>query len=70
MVPTIAPLTDADEYLIHQFANTFGTVAEADHSWTEKIWFNLVRKDGQLQASFGLGKYTNRNILIETLPGT
>ncbi len=63
MVPTIAPLTDADEYLIHQFANTFGTVAEADHSWTEKIWLTLARKDGQLQVNFGLGKYTNRNLL-------
>lgn len=63
MVPTIASLTDADEYLNHQIANTFATVGEADHSWTEKVWFTLSRKDAQLQASFGLGKYTNRNII-------
>lgn len=63
MVPTIAPLVEADEYLHHQTANTFGTVATADLSWTEKVWFMLARKDGQLQASFGLGKYTNRNLI-------
>ena len=63
MVPTIAPLTAADEYLNHQIANTFDTVATADLSWTEKVWFTLSRKDGQLQADFGLGKYTNRNLL-------
>lgn len=63
MVATIAPLTNADEYLNHQIANTFAAVAQADLSWTEKVWFTLARRDGQLQASFGLGKYTNRNIL-------
>jgi len=63
MVPTIAPLISADEYLNHQIANTFSAVASADHSWTEKVWFTLARKDGNLAASFGLGKYTNRNIL-------
>ncbi len=63
MVPTISPLTAADEHLNHQIANTFATVGEADHSWTEKVWFTLARKDAQLQASFGLGKYTNRNII-------
>lgn len=63
MVPTIAPLIGADEYLNHQIANTHSTVMTPDHSWTEKIWFTLMRKDGKLQASFGLGKYTNRNVL-------
>lgn len=63
MVPTIAPLSGADEYLNHQIANTFATVAEADLGWTEKVWFTLARKDALLQASFGLGKYTNRNIM-------
>ena len=63
MVPTIAPLSAADEYLNHQIANTFDTVATADLSWTEKVWFALFRKDGTLQASFGLGKYTNRNLI-------
>jgi len=63
MTRSIAPLTDADEYLIHQTTNTFGAVAEPDHSWTEKVWMTLHKKDGSLQASFGLGKYTNRNIM-------
>ncbi len=63
MVPTIAPLIGADEYLNHQTINTFDTVATADLSWTEKVWFMLARKDGALQASFGLGKYTNRNLI-------
>lgn len=63
MVATIASLVEADEYLNHQTANTFGTVATADLGWTEKVWFTLARKDGMLQASFGLGKYTNRNLI-------
>jgi hypothetical protein len=63
MIPTIAPLTDADELLNHQIVNTHATVGSADRAWTEKVWFALARKDGALQASFGLGKYTNRNVL-------
>lgn len=63
MIPTIAPLTDADEFLNHQIVNTHATVASADRAWTEKVWFALMRKDGSLQASFGLGKYANRNVL-------
>ena len=63
MVPTIAALSGQDELLNHQIANTFAAVGEADHSWTEKVWFTLARKDGGLQASFGLGKYTNRNVM-------
>lgn len=63
MIPTIAPLTDADEFLNHQIVNTHAAVGTADRAWTEKVWFMLARKDGSLQASFGLGKYANRNIL-------
>lgn len=63
MIPTIAPLTPADEFLNHQIVNTHATVGSADRAWTEKVWFMLARKDGSLQASFGLGKYTNRNVL-------
>jgi hypothetical protein len=59
----IAPLIAADEYLIHQIPNTLATVATADHSWTEKIWATLIRKDAGLQVDFGLGKYTNRSIM-------
>jgi hypothetical protein len=63
MIPTIGPLTDADEYLNHQIVNTHSVVGSPDRAWTEKVWFMLARKDGSLQASFGLGKYTNRNVL-------
>ena len=63
MVPTIAALTGADEFFNHQIANTHATVETADRSWTEKVWFTFARKDGKLQASFGLGKYSNRNVM-------
>ncbi|WP_298685825.1 hypothetical protein [uncultured Sphingomonas sp.] len=63
MIPTIAPLTPADEYFNHQIVNTHATVVTPDRNWTEKCWFTLMRKDGALQASFGLGKYTNRNVI-------
>ena len=51
MIPTIAPLTDADEYLNHQIVNTHDTVDTSDRGWTEKIWFTLTRKDGSMQIS-------------------
>lgn len=63
MVPTIAALTGADEQFTHQIVNTFAAVGTADRAWTEKAWFTLMRKDGSLQANFGLGKYANRDIL-------
>jgi len=63
MLSTIAPLTAADELFNHQIVNTHAAVCTADRAWTEKAWFALMRKDGQLQASFGLGKYANRNIM-------
>lgn len=63
MIPTIAALTGADEAFNHQIVNTFAAVGSADRAWTEKAWFTLMRKDGLLQASFGLGKYANRNVL-------
>lgn len=63
MIPTIAALTDADEAFNHQIVNTFAAVGSADRAWTEKAWFTLMRKDGSLQANFGLGKYANRNVI-------
>lgn len=63
MIPSIAPLTAADEFFNHQIVNTHAAVGSADRAWAEKAWFTLMRKDGQLQANFGLGKYANRNIL-------
>ena len=63
MIDSIAPLTAADEWFNHQIVNTHAAVGTADRAWTEKCWFMLARKDGTLQASFGLGKYANRNVL-------
>ena len=63
MIPTIAALTGADDFFNHQIVNTFAAVASPERAWTEKAWFTLMRKDGSLQASFGLGKYANRNIV-------
>lgn len=63
MIPTIGPLTSADEFFNHQIVNTHATVCMSERNWTEKIWFTLMRKDGQLQINLGLGKYPNRNII-------
>jgi hypothetical protein len=63
MIESIAPLTQADEWFNHQIVNTHAAVGSADRAWTEKCWFMLARKDGLMQASFGLGKYANRNVL-------
>jgi hypothetical protein len=63
MIPTIAPLTAADEHFNHQIVNTHAAVGTADRAWTEKAWFTLMRRDGQMQVGFGLGKYANRNII-------
>jgi len=63
MIPTIAPLTTADEQFTHQIVNTHAAVGTADRGWTEKVWFTLMSKRGGIQASFGLGKYPNRNLI-------
>jgi len=59
----IGRLTAADEFLDHQIADTFATIALPDLNWTQKIWGALVRKDGSMSVSFGLGKYHNRNVM-------
>jgi len=63
MADDIGALRRADEGLNHQIVDTFATVAEADHAWTEKIWASIARIDGSLQIDFGLGKYHNRGII-------
>lgn len=62
-IDDIGALRRADESLNHQIADTFATVAESDHAWTEKIWGSMARIDGSLQIDFGLGKYHNRGII-------
>ncbi len=59
----IGRLHGADEGLNHQIVDTFATVAESDHSWTEKIWVSIAAADGSVQADFGLGKYHNRGVI-------
>ncbi|HEY9035242.1 MAG TPA: hypothetical protein VIM96_00855 [Pseudomonadales bacterium] len=56
-------LIPTDEGLHHQITDTFGSVAQADRSWAEKICASIGRKDGKLQVGFGLGKYINRNVM-------
>ena len=57
------PLVAADEWLTHQIVETHARVAQADRSWTEKVCAMAAARDGSLQLAFGLGKYTNRNVL-------
>jgi len=44
-------------------AETSACVATTDPSWTEKVCAKAMANDGSLQIGFGLGKYTNRNIM-------
>ncbi len=59
----IGPLTPSDELFIHQVVETFASVGTTDPSWTEKVCAMAMANDGSLQIGFGLGKYTNRNIM-------
>ena len=43
--------------------DTFATVVQTDRSWTEKVCAMACAKDGSLYLGFGLGKYTNRNVM-------
>ena len=62
-IKDIGPLRGADETLNHQIIDTFATVAESDHAWTEKLWVSVGTADGSLHVAFGLGKYHNRGII-------
>lgn len=59
----IGMITALDEFLNHQIVDTFATVSTSEHSWTEKIWTAVVRKDGSMGIDFGLGRYHNRGVL-------
>ena len=63
MANPLGPLGPADERFDHQIADTFATVGVSDPSWTEKVCAMAARRDGTLQLGFGMGKYTNRNVL-------
>ena len=59
----IGPLLSADEQFTHQIVDTFATVGSTDLSWTEKVCAMAAARDGSLQLGFGLGKYTNRDVM-------
>lgn len=59
----IGQLIEADEGFCHQIADTFATTSTSDLSWTEKVCAMAMASDGSLQIGFGLGKYTNRNVM-------
>lgn len=59
----IGPLIPADENMTHQVTETFAAVGNSDPSWTEKVCAMAMANDGSLQIGFGLGKYTNRNVM-------
>ena len=63
MPNSVGPLGPADERFDHQIPDTFATVGVSDPSWTEKVCAMAARRDGSLQLGFGMGKYTNRNVL-------
>ncbi len=59
----IGPLVEADESFCHQVIDSFACVGSSDLSWTEKVCAMAMARDGSLQIGFGLGKYTNRNVM-------
>jgi len=59
----IGPLIPADEQFCHQIMDTFACVGSSDPSWTEKVCTMAMPRDGSLQLGFGLGNYTNRNVM-------
>lgn len=60
---TTGPLLPADEAFNHQIVDTFASVAQADRSWTEKVWAMAAARDGSIQLALGLGKYVNRGVM-------
>jgi hypothetical protein len=62
-VNPIGPIVAADEGFHHQVADTFATVGPSDPAWTEKVCAMAMARDGSIQLGFGLGKYTNRNVI-------
>jgi len=63
MANPIGQLLAADETFTHQMVETFATVGSTDLAWTEKVCAMAAARDGSLQLGFGLGKYTNRNVM-------
>lgn len=56
-------LTAADEYFCHQTVQTFEEVQSTDRNWTEKSYIVAFDDSASVMVAFGLGKYTNRNVM-------
>ncbi|MFQ5514814.1 MAG: hypothetical protein ACE5FG_10270 [Myxococcota bacterium] len=63
MERTLGPLLAADEGFNHQIPETFASVAQTDRAWAERVAAMAATRDGSLQLDFGIGKYTNRDVL-------
>jgi hypothetical protein len=57
----------ADEWMCHQVVSTFDHVENSDPQWTERVWFAAFEKTGRFILAFGMGKYTNRNVMDASL---
>ena len=56
-------LTALDEYFCHQTVQTFEEVQSTDRNWTEKSYIVAFDDSATVMIAFGLGKYTNRNVM-------
>lgn len=63
MANPIGPLLPEDEMFCHQIVDTFAVAGSSDMAWTEKACISAMARDGSLQIGFGLGKYSNRNVM-------
>ena len=63
MKTPIGMLTAADEQFLHQSTETFANVVSSDPAWTERAYGCAIAKDGSIALHWGLGKYTNRDVM-------
>lgn len=63
MKTPIGILTAADEQFLHQTTEMFVNVATSDPAWTERAYGCAITKRGTVALHWGLGKYTNRNVM-------
>jgi hypothetical protein len=63
MSGSITLLLLSDEFFSHQIVDTFATVEQSDAGWAEEVCGMACACDGSLQVGFGIGKYTNRNVM-------
>ncbi|MEP6867200.1 MAG: hypothetical protein ABJA20_01670 [Novosphingobium sp.] len=59
----VGPLSDADEMFCHQTQEMFANVGTSDPAWTERAYGCAIAKDDRFALHWGIGKYTNRNVM-------